>query len=74
MKITMRNYTPPVIGMGILWSLVLFNYAFHSTTTFWIYSVALLATGFVVGSDLVFYYWAKDRKEKKYERRQKHPL
>jgi H+/Cl- antiporter ClcA len=52
------------IEMGILWNLVLFNYAFHSTTTFWIYSVVLLATGFIAGSDLVFYYWAKDRKER----------
>jgi hypothetical protein len=64
MKIEKESYYFPII-LGITWSLVLFNYALSSKTTFFIYSIALLITGFIVGSDLVFYHWAKEKKDEK---------
>jgi hypothetical protein len=62
------------IGLGILWSLTILDYAISSRTTFHVYSLALFVTGFLIGNDLIFYYWAKERKEREDEKRQKHPL
>lgn len=62
MKIRMKLYQS---SLGIIWGLVLINYAFNSKTAFEIYSIALLMTGFIVGSELVFYYWAKEKKDEK---------
>jgi len=60
-----KNMKINIIGIeiGILWGLVLFNYALSSTATFLIFSIALLVTGFVAGSDLVFYYWNKEKND-----------
>jgi len=60
-----RNMKIDIIGIeiGTLWGFVLFNYALSSTSTFLIYSIALLATGFLAGSDLVFYYWNKEKND-----------
>jgi uncharacterized membrane protein len=59
----MKIKTQISIILGILWSLAIINYVLESKTSFVVFMLVSCATGFVLGSDLVFYYWAKEKND-----------